>query len=148
MNVVPPTKPGSTREYLSQLPYRPQQHRGENCRGEAIEAEAAEIHHVAHADDIGEGCQAGESQQRKPDPPSCRREHQSRDENVKNGADISVRDAEWPGKRRVGDAFAAITENGTDEAPDKTALIEPDIEHGRGTGRGHTNCNEAVRRHR
>src|SRR5216684_1653543 len=39
---------------LADLPDRPEEYRGQDRRGEAVEAVLAEIHHVAHAKNVGE----------------------------------------------------------------------------------------------
>src|SRR6516164_1112369 len=134
-------------DWLAQLPNGPEQDRRQDSRGQAVETEAAEVHHVAHADDIRDRRQAGERQKRKPDPASRGRKQQNSDERIKNGADISVGNAEWARERRVSDAFAAVSENGADEAPHEAALIEAHIEHGRGADGRNPEGDETVSGH-
>src|SRR5712692_1450225 len=127
---------------LADLPDRPEEYRGQDRRGEAVEAVLAEIHHVAHAKNVGERRGGRKYEQRDPDPTSGRREQQSEDDDVENGADISVGNAERPCERRVGNAFASVAEDRAQQSTHQPALIEPDVDHGCRTDSRHTKCNE------
>src|SRR6516162_9159017 len=114
-----------------QLPHRPEQNRRQQCREEAIKAKAAEIHHVAHTDNVGEGRNARKNKKRNPDPTSGRSHQQNRDEGVKNGANVTIWNAKGAREWRVRNIFTAILEDRAYQAVHKPALIEPHIEHGR-----------------
>ncbi len=61
-------------ELLAHLPDRPEQYRGQDRRGKAVEAVPAEIYHVVHAKDVGERRGGRKYEQRDPDPTNGRRE--------------------------------------------------------------------------
>src|SRR5713226_8318494 len=64
---------------------RPEQYWGQDRRGEAVEAVPAEIHHIVHANNVGERRGGRKYEQRDPDPTNGRREQQSEDDNIENG---------------------------------------------------------------
>src|SRR5260221_9332560 len=83
-------------ELLAHLPDRPEQYWGQDRRGEAVEAVPAEIHHIVHANNVGERRSGRKYEQRDPDPTNGRREQHSDDDNIDNGTDIAVGNTERP----------------------------------------------------
>src|SRR5258708_25255394 len=107
----------------SELPDRPKQYGGEQRGRQAIEAIATEVHHVAEAENICRSRCHCESEQRYPNPTGGRRDQQSEDHDVKDDANITVRNPEWSRERGVGHPFTLMTEEGTDQATHEAALI-------------------------